>query len=243
MPIEFLEYAAKFSKEALESRQKLPPELRSTLDEIQNELLENPNKHRERVIPASRDGKSFVYSHPDPLIQITYEIDSDNKIVYFFHFSAPALKVQKNLFISYSHENENWLNKVRKFLTDLEQQGVLKLWDDRELEAGKPWHEQILEALETASAGVLLVSQEFLDSEYITKTELPKLLKGAKEKGKSIFWIHVSPSTVFRSHKVITRFQSLHKNPKVSLEELPEAEQKKTLVYISSKLAEAVSRN
>jgi mRNA-degrading endonuclease RelE of RelBE toxin-antitoxin system len=243
MPIDFLEYAAKFTKEAIESRQKVPPELRSTLDEIQNELLENPNKYPDRVIPASREGTSFVYSHPDPVIQITYEVDLKDKIIYFFHFSAPSFKVQKNLFISYNHQDEEWLKRVRNFLSGLEQQGLVKFWDDRELEAGRPWHEQILEALESANAGVLLVSQDFLNSEYITKTELPKLLDGVRDKGKSIFWIHVSPSTVFDSHKEITKFQSLQKDPKVTLAELSEVERKKTLVHISKTLAEVVSRN
>ncbi len=165
------------------------------------------------------------------------------KIIYFFHFSAPSLEVQKTLFISYSHEDEEWLNKLREFLTVLEQQGVLRLWDDRQLEPGRPWHEQILEELESSNAGVLLVSQKFLTSKFIAETELPKLLEGLKERGKRIYWIHVSPSTVFDSHREITNFQSLQKNPKVSLEELSEAEQKKSLVHISRTLAEAVSRN
>ncbi len=241
MPMEFLEYAAKFSKEAKESRRKIPAELLATLDDIQNDLLENPNKHPNRVIPASRDGKSFVYSHPDPNVQVTYEIDPENKIIYFFHFSAPFFKVQRTLFISYSHDDKDWLEKVKPFLTVLEQQGVLRLWDDSELEPGKPWHEQILEALDSAEAGLLLVSQKFLNSKYITATELTKLLDGVKEKGKTLFWIHVTASTVFTSHKEITRFQSLQKNPKISLEELSEAERKKALVQISEKLLEAVT--
>ena len=239
--MEFPEFSAKFSKEAKESRKKIPLTLLATLDEIQNELLENPNRYRDRVIPASRDGRSFVYLHPDPPIQVTYEVDQENKIIFFFHFSAPSLEVRKTLFISYSHEDEAWLEQLREFLAGLEQAGVLKLWDDRELVAGKPWHEQILEALESANAGVLLVSQKFLTSKFIAQTELPKLLEGVKEKGKSLYWIHVSPSTVFDTHKEITKFQSLQKDPKIALEELSEAERKKALVQISKALSEAVT--
>ena len=89
--MEFSEYAIKYSKEARESRQKIPVEVLPILDEIENELAEDPSKHLDRVIPASRDGKSFVYMHPSPPIQITYEIDSEKKIIYFFHFAAPSL--------------------------------------------------------------------------------------------------------------------------------------------------------
>lgn len=239
--MEFPEYAAKYSKEARESRKKFPMDFRDTLDEIENGLLDNPDRYGDRVIPASRSGTSFVYLHPDPVIQVTYEIDPEEKIIYFFHYSAPSLQVQKTLFISYSHEDEEWLHKIRMFLTVLEQQGVLKFWDDTQLEAGKPWHEQILEALDSAQAGVLLVSQKFLTSGFINVTELPKLLDGVKEKGKSVFWIHVSPSTVFETHREITKFQALQKNPRTSLKELSEAEQEKALVRISRKLSEAVT--
>lgn len=238
--MEFSEYSAKFSKEALESRKKVPSELLPTLDEIQNQLLEDPDMHRDRVIPAGRTGNNFVYLHPDPAVQVTYEVDKRKKIIYFFHFAAPSFDVKKNLFISYSHADKKWLNEIREFLTVLEENGEIKLWDDTQLEPGKPWHKQILDALESAQAGVLLVSQEFLNSDFISKTELPKLLSGVKEKGKSIFWIHVSPSTVFDTHKEITKFQSLQGNPKKTLEEMQKAERRKVLVQMSKKLSEAV---
>jgi len=48
------------------------------------------------------------------------------------------------------------------------------------------------------------------------------------------------PSTVFESHAEITRFQSLLENPKVSLDDLDDAAQKRALVRMSSRLAEAV---
>ena len=107
----------------------------------------------------------------------------------------------------------------------MEQQGTIKFWDDDQLEAGELWEDQIKEALDSAAAGVLLVSQDFLASKFINEKELPKLLDAAQDKGKKIFWIHLSPSTVFDTHEEITRYQSLLKNPLVSLEELDGAEQ------------------
>ena len=68
-----------------------------------------------------------------------------------------------------------------------------------------------------------------------------KLLDGVKNKGKKIFWIHVSPSTVFTSHPQITQFESLQKDPTETLKELSEADQEKALVRISKKLSEAVA--
>lgn len=238
--MDFSEYAIKYSKEARESRKKLPLELLPIVEQIEDELVEDPSKPSDRVIPAGRDGKTFIYLHPSPTIQITYEIDPENKIIYFFHFAAPSLEVQKSIFISYSHSDSEWLNKLKRFLTVLEQQGTIKFWDDDQLEAGDLWEPQIKEALDSAVAGVLLVSQEFLASKFIKERELPRLLDAAKEQGKKIFWIHLSPSTVFETHEEITRYQSLLNNPVVSLEELDEAEQKKAFVQISKALREAV---
>jgi hypothetical protein len=132
------------------------------------------------------------------------------------------------------------LIKLRGFLTVLEQQGTIKFWDDNQLETGELWEKQIKEALESAAAGILLVSQKFLTSKFINEKELPKLLDAAQDQGKKIFWIHLSPSTVFDSHEEITRYQSLLKNPQISLEELDEPAQKKALVQISKSLREAV---
>jgi mRNA-degrading endonuclease RelE of RelBE toxin-antitoxin system len=243
MESEFPEYAVKFSKEAKESRDRLPAEPRSVLSKILDDLTDNPNKHADRVIPASREGKSFVYMHPEPKIQITYEIDNKNKVIYFFHFSAPSLDVKKTVFISYSHEDKEWMDKLRSFLSVIEQQGLIKFWADNQLEPGKPWEQQIEEVLDSSSAGLLLVSQSFLTSKFITETELPKLLSAAKEKGKDIFWIPLKPSTVFDSHKDITKYQSLLDRPETALSELEVPQQEKKLVEISKLLKTKITKH
>ena len=83
---------------------------------------------------------------------------------------------------------------------------------------------------------MLLVSQDFLASKFITTYELPRLLSDAKREGKKIFWIPLSPSTVFASHREITDFQALTDDPKISLEELPMSQRKRALVQVYEKL-------
>jgi mRNA-degrading endonuclease RelE of RelBE toxin-antitoxin system len=241
--MDFSQYAIKYSKDALESRSAFPKDLLLTLDQIVNSLADNPNKYPERVIPASREGKSFVYMHPDPIIQVTYEVDTEKKIIYFFHFSAPALKVKKTIFVSYSHEDKEWLDKIRLYLSALEQEGLIQFWDDAQLEAGEDWQAQIGKVLESASASVLLVSQTFLSSKFIREVELPKLFELAEKEGRKIYWLPLSPSTVFDTHKDITKYQSLVPDPTKSLDELPDVQQKKVLVEVSKKISEAVTKH
>jgi len=73
---------------------------------------------------------------------------------------------------------------LKKFLAVLEQKGVINFWDDSQLQPGVPWEEQINDALRSAKAGLLLVSQEFLNSTFIADTELPRLLSDSEKNGK-----------------------------------------------------------
>src|SRR5215470_7590182 len=117
----FPEYGVKYSKDAIETRKRLPPELRPTVDTIESELAEDPHKYPDRIIPASVDGTTSIYMHPDPIIQITFQIDTEKKVLYFFHYSAPAFTPKQTIFISYSHKDKGWMEKLRSFLSVLEQ--------------------------------------------------------------------------------------------------------------------------
>jgi hypothetical protein len=126
---------------------------------------------------------------------------------------------------------------VRKFLGVLEQEGVITFWDDSAIKPGEPWEESIRKALDTACAALLLVSQDFLTSKFITTYELPRLLSDAKREGKKIFWIPLSTSTVTRE---ITDFESLIDDPDTPLEDLSESQRKKVLVQAYQRLRGAM---
>ncbi len=239
----FPEFAVKFSESARKSRDRLPAQARTALSSILDELTEDPYKFPDRTIPVSRDGSIFVYMYPDPPIQVTFEVDNAQKVIYFHLFSAPAFEVKKTIFISYSHKDKSWLSKLRPFLSSLEEQGLINFWDDDQLQAGEPWEPQISRILDSADAGLLLVSQDFLMSKFINETELPKLLKSAQEKGKKIFWLQLSPSMVFETHADITKYQSLLKDPKKSLEEYDKTKQKKIFVQVSKTISEVVTKH
>lgn len=69
----------------------------------------------------------------------------------------------------------------------------MDLWDDTKIVAGAQWKETILEALETARVAVVLVSANFLASDFIAQHELPELLSRAAVGGTVILPIVVSP--------------------------------------------------
>ena len=209
VPLEFSEYSYVYSKAMKPLRRSFPASLRPILDEIEDNLTENPDQYPARTISLSDD--IYIYKHPQPHIEITYKIDRKNKIIYFLHLVAPLLEVTKPLFISYSHKDEEWLVELKKWLSPLEKKDQIKIWDDKVIKAGDIWRDEIENALNSAKAAVLLVSQDFLTSEFITGIELPTLLDAAEKKGVKIFWIAVRPSIVEDTD--IAKYQAVHKDP------------------------------
>src|SRR5688572_31584519 len=61
--------------------------------------------------------------------------------------------------------------------TTLFRSGDLNLWDDTKTQAGELWQPAIQSAIERAAAFVLLVSADFLASEFIVSKELPRVVR------------------------------------------------------------------
>ncbi len=91
----------------------------------------------------------------------------------------PAHKV----FISYSHKDEPWKDRLVTHLAVLEQEGLLDLWHDRRIAGGASWLDEIRNALEDAGVGVLLVSADFLTSPFTRREEVSRLLERRAEGG------------------------------------------------------------
>ncbi len=238
---EFPEYAIKYSTTATESRQSLPTEFLPTLDAIVNGLAMDPEKYPDRIERMGRKGDVLLYTHPNPELVVTYEIDEDKKVIYFFKFQASALSKEPTIFVSYSHEDKEWLETLKKYL----RQGVVEFWDDTQIEAGESWQDEIEKALAQSESAMLLVSQDFLDSKFISEVELPKMLLNAQREGKKIFWIHLSPSTVFddSQYEPITAFQALHEDPHTALSEHEETERQRIMVEMNRRLKKALAVN
>ena len=97
------------------------------------------------------------------------------------------------VFISYSHKDEAWKDRLVTHLGVLQQEGILDVWDDRRIGAGEDWYQKIEEAIAKASVAVLLVSADFLTSKFIRSKEIPDLLERRDEEGLRIFPVIIKP--------------------------------------------------
>jgi hypothetical protein len=125
-----------------------------------------------------------------------------------------------NIFISYSHSDYAFLQRLLVHLRPLEKAGLINPWEDTRLRAGDLWKQEITKALERAGAAILLVSADFMASEFIVENELPPLLAKAEAGGTRIIPLIIKPCR-FTRDKNLARFQSVNdpRNPLISLSE------------------------
>ena len=140
------------------------------------------------------------------------------------------------IFISYSHKDLVWLKKLQTMMSPLSLDRKLSIWDDTQIKAGMDWGEEISKALSSAKVAVLLVSPDFLASEFIAKKELNPLIEASEKGNAKLLWVGVS-SCLYK-HSVIEKFQAAN-DPNCPLDSLKEYEQKEELGKICETIFEA----
>jgi len=82
-----------------------------------------------------------------------------------------------NIFLSYAHEDDSLRNELMKHLKVLEREGLVNTWCDRNISAGTEWQKMIDTRLENADMILLLISPDFMHSDYCYSTEMKKALE------------------------------------------------------------------
>lgn len=97
------------------------------------------------------------------------------------------------VFISYSHKDESWKDRLVSHLGVLQHESILDMWDDRRIVAGEDWYQEIQDAIDAASAAILLVSADFLTSKFILDEEVPRIMERREKEGLRIFPVILKP--------------------------------------------------
>jgi hypothetical protein len=127
--------------------------------------------------------------------------------------TATTKKTPIKVFISYSHKDSRFRDELLNMLASLENQKVIKVWQDRQIEAGINWYRAIQSAMKTCNMAILLVSQSFLNSEFIQREEVSLLLKQRMRQGMRVVPIIVRPC-LWQDDPVLSKIQALPREGK-----------------------------
>jgi hypothetical protein len=112
------------------------------------------------------------------------------------------------IFFCYAHEDEPLLEKLKTHLKPLHRRGLIDVWYDRDIGAGAEWEREISRHLEEAEILLLLVSPDFIASDYCYGIEMKRAIQ-RHERGE----VSVIP--------IILRPVDLHEVPFMKLQALP----------------------
>lgn len=146
------------------------------------------------------------------------------------------------VFISYSHADKHCLDRLLVHLKPLHRSGAIVCWSDKDIKPGEKWRVEIDKQIEQAAMAILLVTADFLASEFIVNNELPPLLIAAEARGLRVLPVILKPCG-FHRDAVLSSFQCVN-DPRVPLLGLTYIEQEGVYDQVANEVAgEMRSRN
>ena len=232
--------ATRLARLALEHCAKAPRDLWRVATEAEAQLyLDQPAKALETYREVIRMGGE------------TWQMQSAGQQAYFLarKLGNPVLQEElrtlfnpesrhKNrIFVSYSHRNKDWLERLQAMMKPFMRTGELELWDDTRLKPGEKWLDEIRDALASCRVAVLLVSSEFLGSDFICQEELPVILDAAERQQIKLLWVYLSPALYEETG--IKDYQAAY-DPARPLASLAATEQDVALKHVAINIKSAV---
>lgn len=134
-----------------------------------------------------------------------------------------------SIFVSLSHRDERWLHELQNHLGPYLRNRSLAVWDDTEIAPGTKWKDEIEQVLNAATVAILLVSPNYLASDFIANEELAPLLQAAETRGLPIGWIAVSTSAY--KETLIAQYQAVN-DPAMPLDRLAKPQRNREWIRI-----------
>ncbi len=98
------------------------------------------------------------------------------------------------VFISYSHLDIAFLGDLRKHLTNLRKQGLISDWYDGDIVPGTEWRPLLMQHMNTDQIILLLISSDFMASDFCYSIEMLRALERHKAKQARVLPILLRPT-------------------------------------------------
>jgi hypothetical protein len=108
--------------------------------------------------------------------------------------AATATTIKKpKIFISYSHKDKDLKLDLEKHLKPLERMGIIDKWSDKEIDAGSDFAKEVDKNLADADLVLLLISIDFVNSEYCYEKEMTAALVRHSDKTAKVIPVILRP--------------------------------------------------
>lgn len=97
------------------------------------------------------------------------------------------------IFFSYAHEDEEFRRELEKHLSFLKRSNKIIGWHDRRISAGANWEQEINENIDQAQIILMLLSPDFINSDYCFETESIRALERHNKKEALVIPIIIRP--------------------------------------------------
>ena len=96
------------------------------------------------------------------------------------------------VFIAYCFPEKKWFDRVHAAIKPVAGGEGIVVWDERRLRGGGPWKAELSEILASRKVAIMIVSDLFLESDFVTRAKLPALLESQRGQGLEICWVLAS---------------------------------------------------
>ena len=168
------------------------------------------------LIYNENENDTSFYNEFKTVLLLTIENITKNRVKLI---ETEKIKASQ-IFISYSHKDKDFLDRLLIHLKPLERNGIIDIWVDTRIKSGDHWEKEIEKALSNAKASILLVSADYMASDFIINNELQPLLETAQKSGTIIIPIIIKPCRFLREPS-LNIFQAINDpvNPLCALDE------------------------
>lgn len=186
------------------------------LDEIQFQLLNFLKEHRDTLHGGLTDPTCHIEIKTEKILFYLQQELSTLPTVIHQNINKSVQKREK-IFVSYSHFDKEFLVDLKRHFKPFLKK--VDFWDDTKITPGQKWKQEISKAISETKVAILLISTDFLGSDFIASNELPPLLKAAEESGAVILPVILKP-VLFEEFDELNQYQAFNapSNPIIKME-------------------------
>lgn len=177
------------------------------LDEIQLCLTNQLTDHRDKAHGGKPKADCNYETTTEKLLFYIRQELNTLPIVAHQIFKTNPEQIRNKVFVSYSHLDKEFLADIQRHFKPFLKQ--IDFWDDTKIQPGQKWKEEIRKVINETKVAILLVSTDFLGSDFISTDELPPLLKAAEENGAVILIVILKPC-LFEEFSELNQFQAMN---------------------------------